>query len=207
MVSNVNLKELIYKIDGLSDYFYDNEYNKDSELVLIASSENLLSLLQLLRDNDSLRFKILADIGGVDYIVHSKFKKRFCLVYNLLSIKYNQRIFIKVFVNCDNGELVPSVTSLFSSALWMEREAFDMFGIKFSDMPDDRRLLTDYGFKHFPLRKDFPVTGYEEDYYDLRTEKVTYKPVELDQDFRDYDFKSPWNGVEKKLSEVLQDPT
>jgi NADH-quinone oxidoreductase subunit C len=147
-----------------------------------------------LRDKENLRFKILVDIVGIDYVWHKKYKKRFSVLYNLLSLKFNRRIFIQIFL--DDGEEIPSVHKIFSSATWLQREVYDMFGIVFSDVLDGRRILTEYNFEHFPLRKDFPLTGYDEVRYDLETKLVKYYSVELDQDFRDFDFEMPWEGTQ-----------
>jgi NADH-quinone oxidoreductase subunit C len=130
------------------------------------------------------------DIGGVDY---PEREKRFQVVYQLLSMKHNQRIRVKV--DTDEDTPVPSATGVFSSAAWYEREVWDLFGVTFSDNPDLRRLLTDYGFAGHPLRKDFPLTGYVELRYDDDQKRVVYEPVKLTQDFRNFDFLSPWEGL------------
>ena len=174
--------------------YEDIAYHKNDAPVLIIKINQLLDLIKFLRDDESLRFKILADIAGIDYVFHKKYKKRFSALYNLLSLKYNRRIFIQIFL--DDDEEIPSSHEIFSSATWLQREVYDMFGIVFSNVLDGRRILTDYNFQHFPLRKDFPLTGYDEVRYDLETKSVKYSPVELDQDFRDFDFEMPWSGTE-----------
>lgn len=196
--TNTMQSQLNFSISQIKTNLYLSiEQNSDQENVLIAQPEQLLELISHLKND--LFFKVLADICGIDYVVHAQYGKRFALVYNLLNIRHNQRIFVKIF--CDDPLLHPnqpgieSVHSLFSSAIWLEREVYDMFGIKFENMLDPRRLLTDYDFKHFPLRKDFPLSGYEEVYYDHQNEKVAYKPLELDQEMRNFDFISPWQGI------------
>lgn len=149
----------------------------------------LKQLLSFVKNNKELRFTILTDLFGADFPAR---RDRFEIVYSLLSLQLNQRLLIKV--NVEEKEPVPSVAEIFSAACWYEREAFDMYGVEFSDSPDLRRILTDYGFKGHPLRKDFPVTGHVEMRYDEKLEKVIYEPVTLDQEFRNFDFASPWQG-------------
>jgi len=168
-------------------------YHKNDVPVLIIEIRQLIDLLKFLRDHEDLRFKILADIAGIDYVFHAKKKKRFSILYNLLSIKYNYRLFVQIFL--DDDEEVPSAHEIFSSATWLQREVYDMFGLVFSNVLDGRRILTDYGFEHFPLRKDFPLTGYDEVRYDIESKTVKYSPVQLDQDFRDFEFNMPWEGT------------
>jgi NADH-quinone oxidoreductase subunit C len=152
-------------------------------------SKDLLSFLSFLKNSKSLRFTILTDLFASDF---PNRVKRFEVVYSLLSLELNKRVLVKIFVGCD--ELPPSVTKLFSAACWYEREVFDMFGVKFKDCPDMRRILTDYGFVGHPMRKDFPLTGHLEVKYDEELKQVIYKPVELDQEYRVFDFSSPWQG-------------
>ena len=151
--------------------------------------ENLLNVLKFLKENKELRFTILTDLFAADFPERDK---RFEVVYSLLSLKLNTRILLKIEVAED--EPVNSLTSIYSAACWYEREIFDMFGIEFKDAPDLRRILTDYGFKGHPLRKDFPLTGHVQVRYDETLEKVIYEPVLLDQEFRNFDFTSPWHG-------------
>jgi NADH-quinone oxidoreductase subunit C len=146
--------------------------------------------MTFLRDDSNCQFKVLVDITAVDYPERDE---RFEVVYNLLSVALNQRIRIKV--TTDETAPVPSVTSVFSTAGWFEREVWDLFGVLFTDHPDLRRLLTDYGFQGHPLRKDFPLTGYVELRYDTEQKRVVYEPVKLTQEFRTFDFISPWEGM------------
>jgi NADH-quinone oxidoreductase subunit C len=262
------MNKFAFDLDLISDknFYIKHELDKNNEIVLTVLKKNLIALLKFLRDDEHSRFKILADICGIDYLYNSEYDSRFCLVYNLLSIKFNKRIFIKVFTNdfesepenysmnytedelkdekgmfqekfdkttsfkceknicfvqniaskmhdstetlnssekknnfkneLDSDYGIPSVFEIFSSAFWLEREIYDMFGIKFSNMKDERRLLNDYGFKGFPLRKDFPLSGYKEVYYDASQQKVLYKELELDSEYRNFDFESSWQGPE-----------
>ncbi len=160
------------------------------ELMLRVLPVHLVKALTFLRDDQHCQFKVLADLTAVDFPDRDL---RFDVVYNLLSLKHNQRIRVKVATGEDAA--VPSVSALFSSAIWLEREAWDMYGIYFSDHPDLRRLLTDYGFEGHPLRKDFPLTGYVEVRYDEDQKRVVYEPVNLTQEFRRFDFMSPWEGI------------
>ena len=162
------------------------EYNHLSITIVVSSLEKITSLL---KTNNVCKFKTLIDITAIDY---PEQEERFCLVYHYLSMQQNLRIRIKSLVKED--QIVPSITNLFSSANWFEREVFDMYGILFSNHPDMRRILTDYGFQGHPLRKDFPTTGYLELRYDQEKKKVIYEPVKLTQEFRKFDFMSPWEG-------------
>ena len=161
-----------------------------NELMIECNIENLIDTIQFLKSSDKLKFKQLIDIAGVDYLDSDK---RFQLVYLLLSHEKNLRI--KVSINIEMGAEVPSLTKIFQSANWMEREVFDMYGIKFQNHPDLRRILTDYNFEGHPLRKDFPLTGFEEVRYSEKDKKVIYEPVKLEQNYRDFDFESPWEGT------------
>ncbi len=160
------------------------------ELIVWTSKTGLPVLLKHLRDDQNLRFQQLLDITAVD---HPSREERFEVVYNLLSLIHNQRIRIKVAAG--EEDTLPSVVSLFPSAGWMEREVWDLYGIYFADHPDLRRILTDYGFEGHPLRKDFPLTGHVELRYDETQKRVVYEPVKLTQDFRTFDFVSPWEGI------------
>lgn len=164
------------------------------ELVVTVRGTAILHALKYLRDDPGCLFKTLLDICGVDY---PEREQRFEVVYNLLSLKHNRRIRVKV--TTDEATPVPSVTGLFSAAGWFEREAWDLYGIFFSDHPDLRRILTDYGFEGHPLRKDFPLTGYVQVRYDEEQKRVVYEPVKLTQDFRTFDFLSPWEGMTPDL--------
>jgi len=163
---------------------------RHGELMVMARREAVARLLAFLRDDPQCLFQVLVDICGVD---HPERPARFDVVYNLLSVKNNQRIRVKV--EADEESPVPSVTGIFSAAGWFEREAWDLFGVYFADHPDLRRILTDYGFEGHPLRKDFPLTGYVELRYDETQKRVVYEPVKLKQEFRSFDFESPWEGM------------
>jgi NADH-quinone oxidoreductase subunit C len=167
---------------------------RGGELCCRVRREALSQVLKFLRDDPKCAFNVLCDICGVDYPDRPL---RFEVVYNLLSMPLNQRIRIKV--DSDEEQSVPSAVGLFSSAGWWEREAWDLFGIYFADNPDLRRILTDYGFEGHPLRKDFPLTGYVEVRYDEERKAVVYEPVRLPQEFRSFDFLSPWEGMDKIL--------
>jgi NADH-quinone oxidoreductase subunit C len=157
---------------------------------LTCAAKDIVPVLTFLRDDANTLFKVLIDIAGVDW---PERPNRFDVVYHLLSMGHNQRIRIKVEAN--DADPVPSVSGLFSAAGWFEREAWDMYGILFSGNPDLRRILTDYGFDGHPLRKDFPLTGHVEVRYDDEKKRVVYEPVSLTQDFRSFDFMSPWEGA------------
>jgi NADH-quinone oxidoreductase subunit C len=160
------------------------------ELIVCVRRDAVSRILAFLRDDPKCLFQVLVDICGVDYPERAE---RFDVVYNLLSVKLDQRIRVKT--TADENSPVPSVTGLFSSAGWYEREAWDLYGIYFADHPDLRRILTDYGFEGHPLRKDFPLTGYVELRYDEEQKRVVYEPVKLKQEFRSFDFTSPWEGM------------
>ena len=160
------------------------------ELTVEVTTASILQVLNWLRDNPACAFEQLIDLCGVDWPSRPK---RFDVVYHLLSLSRNVRIRIKTAI--DENTPVPSAVALFATASWFEREAFDMYGITFSDHPDMRRILTDYGFSGYPLRKDFPLTGYVEVRYDDEQKRVVYRPVKLVQEFRDFDFMSPWEGA------------
>ena len=160
------------------------------ELIVTARAEQIVKVVTFLRDDPMCLFKVLVDICGTDY---PERPKRFDVVYNLLSLVHNQRIRIKV--EADDETPVPSITGVHNSANWFEREIWDMYGVMFSDHPDLRRLLTDYGFEGHPLRKYFPLTGFVETRYDEERKRVVYDPVKLSQEFRKFDFLSPWEGA------------
>ena len=161
------------------------------QLFIDIDIENLISAILFLKTNDKCLFKQLVDITAVDY---PEKEKRFKIVYLLLSHENNLRVVINVPI--DEKTIVPSITKIFPSANWMEREVFDMYGVSFKDHPDLRRILTDYGFEGYPLRKDFPLTGHTEVRYSEAKKKVISEPVKLDQQYRDFDFESPWEGTE-----------
>ncbi len=160
------------------------------QLYLSIDNEDLPDVILFLKTNKDTKFKQLIDITAVDYPENSK---RFKMVYLFLSHQFNQRIIISSLIN--ENEVVPSLTKIFPSANWMEREVFDMYGVKFKDHPDLRRILTDYGFEGYPLRKDFPLTGHNEVRYSEDEKKVIYEPVKLEQNYRNFDYESPWEGT------------
>ena len=172
------------------------------QLFIEIDIEALYSTILYLKTNNKCRFKQLIDITAVDY---PKKAKRFKLVYLLLSHENNLRILINI--NIDEKTHVPSITKIFPSANWMEREVFDMYGVSFKDHPDLRRILTDYGFKGYPLRKDFPLTGHTEVRYSEEHKKVIYEPVKLDQEYRHFDFESPWEGTKYVKEEIQKKET
>ena len=183
-----NLKSLVesnkeLKITNI-ELIHDN-------LILICSRESLIQNIDTLKRNVEFKFRQLIDIIGIDY---PQKDKRFEVVYLFLSHEKNFRISLKIHI--DESEIVPTLTGIFPSANWQEREVFDMYGIKFADHPDLRRILTDYEFEGYPLRKDFPLTGHKEVRYSAEHQKVIYEPVKLAQDYRDFDFESPWEGSE-----------
>lgn len=161
------------------------------ELTLFAVRDHILGLIKFLRDDSQCRFETLIDICGVDF---PERRERFEVVYHLLSMRMNQRIRVKCVT--DEETPVPSIIDVFPAAQWYEREALDMYGISFAGNDDLRRLLTDYGFEGHPLRKDFPLTGYVEVRYDELEKRVVYEPVKLTQEYRNFDFLSPWEGAQ-----------
>ena len=160
------------------------------ELLIEINDKDLIDVVQFLKSNENCKFRQLIDIAGVDYPEN---EKRFELVYLFLSHEYNTRI--KLLIKFQLDQTINSITKIFPSANWMEREVFDMYGIKFKNHPDLRRILTDYGFKGHPLRKDFPLTGFNEVRYSEKDKKVIYEPVKLEQNYRNFDFESPWEGT------------
>ena len=163
---------------------------KHDQLYLNIDCADLIEVLVFLKNNSSLKFKQLIDITAVDYPEESE---RFKLVYLLLSHEFNSRIILAYSIN--ENEVISSLTSIFPAANWMEREVFDMYGIQFKDHPDLRRILTDYNFNGYPLRKDFPLTGHTEVRYSEEEKKVIYEPVKLEQNYRNFDYESPWEGT------------
>jgi NADH-quinone oxidoreductase subunit C len=164
------------------------------ELTVTSTLSGIVNLIEFLRSDSSCRFSTLVDITAVDY---PERPQRFDMVWHLLSMYQNHRIRVKVAIRED--EIVPSMTRIYPCANWFEREIFDMFGILFSGHPDLRRILTDYGFSGYPLRKDFPTTGYVEVRYDESEKRVVYEPVRLTQEYRQFDFLSPWEGAKYVL--------
>ena len=167
-----------------------NSIITNEELLIEVDEGDIIDVVQFLKSNEDCKFKQLIDIAGVDYPEN---EKRFELVYLFLSHEKNLRI--KILIRFQINQTISSLTKIFPSANWMEREVFDMYGIKFKNHPDLRRILTDYGFKGHPLRKDFPLTGFNEVRYSEKDKKVVYEPVKLEQNYRNFDFESPWEGT------------
>jgi len=185
-----SLSDLEKKINSeLTTKINDSNISHE-QLYLSIDNEDLLDVILFLKINNDTKFKQLIDITAVDYPENSK---RFKMIYLLLSHQFNQRIVISCLIN--ENEVVSSLTKIFPSANWMEREVFDMYGVKFKDHPDLRRILTDYDFEGFPLRKDFPLTGHTEVRYSEDQKKVIYEPVKLEQNYRNFDYQSPWEGT------------
>ena len=185
-----NLEDLEKKINSeLTTKIKDSKI-KHNQLYITINSEDLLDVVLLLKTNKNTKFRQLIDITAADYPEN---QQRFKMIYLLLSHEFNQRIILSYFIN--ENEPISSLTKIFPSANWMEREIFDMYGIKFTDHPDLRRILTDYGFQGHPLRKDFPLTGHNEVRYSENKKKVIYEPVKLEQNYRNFDFESPWEGT------------
>lgn len=183
-----NLKKLVLKKKELK--LNDVDLNHDN-LVLNCDVDNIIHNIDILKRSPEFKFRQLIDILGVDYPQQSK---RFEVIYLFLSHENNFRISLKIKIG--DEEIVPTLTDTFPSANWQEREVFDMYGIRFANHPDLRRILTDYEFEGYPLRKDFPLTGYKEVRYSAEHQKVIYEPVKLAQDYRDFNFESPWEGSE-----------
>ena len=183
-----NLKNLISEKKELKlnqiELIYDN-------LILNCELENIVDNIDILKRSPEFKFRQLIDIVGVDY---PQKDKRFEVIYLFLSHERNFRVSLKIKIN--EKEIVPTLTGIFPSANWQEREVFDMYGVRFANHPDLRRILTDYEFEGYPLRKDFPLTGYKEVRYSAEHQKVIYEPVKLAQDYRDFNFESPWEGSE-----------
>ena len=185
-----NLEDLEKKINPeLNTKIKESKINHN-QLYLDIEADDLIDVCMFVKTNKDTKFRQLIDITAVDYLQKSK---RFKLVYLLLSHEFNQRMIISYFVS--ENEIINSLTKVFPAANWMEREVFDMYGINFKDHPDLRRILTDYNFKGFPLRKDFPLTGFDEVRYSEEEKKVKYEPVKLEQNYRNFDFESPWEGT------------
>ncbi len=193
-MTDAAMRELGEHVAANQDRILDGWSVARGELTLTFQRERIVEALRWLRDDSSCQFSCLIDICGVDYPERSE---RFEIVYHLLSPKQNQRVRVKI--SADDETPVPSVTDVFPAADWFEREAFDMYGVLFDGHPDLRRILTDYGFDGHPFRKDFPLTGYVEVRYDEERKRVIYEPVKLVQEFRDFDFLSPWEGAKYVL--------
>ena len=189
-MSSKNLKNLEKLINSELSSKIKNSSIVYDELLIEINENDLTDVVQFLKSNENCKFRQLIDIAGVDY---PEDEKRFELVYLFLSHEHNTRI--KLLIKFQLGQIINSITKIFPSANWMEREVFDMYGIKFKNHPDLRRILTDYGFKGHPLRKDFPLTGFNEVRYSEKEKKVIYEPVKLEQNYRNFDFESPWEGT------------
>ena len=185
-----NLQKLEKIINSELSSKIQNSFVKNQELLIEIDENDLIYVIQFIKSNEKLKFRQLIDIVGVDF---PQEEKRFKLIYLFLSHENNNRI--KISINFEMNQIINSITKFFPSANWMEREVFDMYGIKFKNHPDLRRILTDYGFKGHPLRKDFPMTGFNEVRYSEKEKKVIYEPVKLEQNYRNFDFESPWEGT------------
>ena len=186
--------EILKKIETKINSELTTKIKKSSvefeELMIEIDEKDLIEVIQFLKSDENCKFRQLIDIAGVDY---PEDEKRFNLVYLFLSHENNIRL--KLLIKFQIEQLISSITKIFPSANWMEREVFDMYGVKFKNHPDLRRILTDYGFKGHPLRKDFPLTGFNEVRYSEKDKKVIYEPVKLEQNYRNFDFESPWEGT------------
>ena len=193
-----NLKKLEKLVNSELASKVQRSVIENNELLIEIKDVDLIDVIHFLKSNDSCKFRQLIDIAGVDYPEN---EKRFQLVYLFLSHEKNIRI--KLLIKFDLDQIIPSITKIFPSANWMEREVFDMYGVKFKNHPDLRRILTDYNFKGHPLRKDFPLTGFNEVRYSEKEKKVVYESVKLEQNYRNFDFESPWEGT-KYIKEVKE---
>tara|TARA_B100000470_G_scaffold176590_1_gene140843 strand:- start:160 stop:768 length:609 start_codon:yes stop_codon:yes gene_type:complete len=195
-----NLTDLEKKINSeLATKINDSKISHN-QLYLKIDHEDLLEVVTFLKTNSDTKFRQLIDITAVDYPEKSQ---RFKMLYLFLSHQFNQRIVLSFFIN--ENEPVSSLIKIFPAANWMEREVFDMYGIKFKDHPDLRRILTDYQFEGFPLRKDFPLTGHKEVRYSEDEKKVIYEPVKLEQNYRNFDYESPWEGTKYIKEQTKKD--
>ena len=187
MESLINLEK---KINSELTTKINSSKIKHDQIYLVIDSDDIIDVILFLKTNENTKFRQLIDITAVDF---PEREQRFRIVYLLLSHEFNKRVLIEF--NISEGEKIPSLTKIFPSANWMEREVFDMYGIDFKDHPDMRRILTDYGFEGHPLRKDFPITGHNEVRYSEESKKVIYEPVKLEQNYRNFDYESPWEGT------------
>ena len=191
-----NLIDLEKKINSELTTKINKTSIKHNQIYVQIDKEDLIDVVLFLKTNKNFKFRQLIDITVVDYPEETQ---RFKIVYLFLSHEFNQRMIMSYFIN--ENELIPSLTSIFPSANWMEREVFDMYGVNFKDHPDLRRILTDYGFEGHPLRKDFPLTGHSEVRYSEEEKKVINEPVKLEQNYRNFDYESPWEGT-KYIKEI-----
>jgi len=185
-----SLQDLEKKINSELTTKINTSRINHSQILINIDSKDLIDVILFLKNNQGTKFKQLIDITAVDYPQNDR---RFKLVYLFLSHEHNSRLILDC--NISEDEIVPTITKIYPAANWMEREVFDMYGIKFKDHPDLRRILTDYGFEGFPLRKDFPLTGHNEVRYSEDKKKVVYEPVKLEQNYRNFDYNSPWEGT------------
>ena len=198
----LTLQDLEKKINSELTTKINSSKISHSQIYINIDSEDIVDVILFLKNNEKTKFRQLIDITAVDYPQN---EKRFKIVYLFLSHEYNSRLILECYINED--EIVPTITNIYPAANWMEREVFDMYGIKFKNHPDLRRILTDYGFKGHPLRKDFPLTGFNEVRYSEKEKKVIYEPVKLEQNYRNFDFESPWEGTKysKQLNNLEKD--
>ena len=187
----IDTKEIILKESNINVILYDNEKYLG---IIVNNKSDIVSIIKFLKDNEKLFFNQLIDITAIDYPSR---ELRFEIVYLLISLKLNQRILIKTSIN--ENDNIESISSVHKSANWYERECYDLFGIKFLNHPDLRRIMTDYNFEGHPLRKDFPLTGHNEVSYSEKEKKIVYEKVKLSQEYRNFDYSSPWEGLENKL--------
>jgi NADH-quinone oxidoreductase subunit C len=195
-----NLIDLEKKINSELTTKINNSKISHNQLQLKIDHEDLLDVVTFLKTNNDTKFRQLIDITAADY---PEKPQRFKMIYLFLSHQFNQRIILSFFIN--ENEIIPSLIKIFPSANWMEREVFDMYGVKFKDHPDLRRILTDYQFEGFPLRKDFPLTGHNEVRYSEEEKKVIYEPVKLEQNYRNFDYESPWEGTKYIKEQTKKD--
>ena len=186
----IELTDLEKKINSELGTKINKTEIKHDQIYIEINKDDLIDVTQFIKTNKHAKFRQLIDITVVDYPEQSQ---RFKIVYLFLSHEFNQRIILNYYIN--ENELIPSLTSIFPAANWMEREVFDMYGVNFKDHPDMRRILTDYGFEGHPLRKDFPLTGHTEARYSEEQKKVINEPVKLEQNYRNFDYESPWQGT------------
>ena len=186
----LRLQDLEKKINSELTTKINSSKISHSQIYISIDSEDIVDVILFLKNNEKTKFRQLIDITAVDYPQN---EKRFKMVYLFLSHEYNSRLILEYYINED--EIVPTITNIYPAANWMEREVFDMYGIKFKNHPDLRRILTDYGFEGHPLRKDFPLTGHNEVRYSEDDKKVIYEPVKLEQNYRNFDYESPWEGT------------
>jgi len=195
-----NLTDLEKKINSELTTKINKSEIKHNQIYIDIDKEDLIDTVLFLKTNKNTKFRQLIDITVVDYPEQIK---RFKVVYLFLSHEFNQRMILSYFIN--ENEVIPSLTSIFSAANWMEREVFDMYGVNFKDHPDLRRILTDYGFEGHPLRKDFPLTGHTEVRYSEEEKKVINEPVKLEQNYRNFDYESPWEGTKYIKEQTAKD--